>query len=219
MQRHTPSGEKLTERGRSGGRYPAGSVRSLLATDLVTGQTRRALQGRLEREDTASPRYFDARSFATLQAVCALLIPQPERPNPIDLAGLIDDRLADRMGDGWRYDALPPDGEAYILGLRGTDQTARALFGDDFAELDSSSRQAVLLAVQGGRPPGTIWQTLPAQRLFEELLAEVAEAYYSHPLAQEEIGYVGMADVPGWQAIGLDQLEAREPLPADDAVG
>jgi len=56
-----------------------------------------------------------------------------------------------------------------------------------------------------------MWRTLPAARFFEELLAEVVETYYAHPLAQEEIGYAGMADAPGWRAIGLDEREERDP--------
>ena len=69
----------------------------------------------------------------------------------------------------------------------------------------------VLKQIQQGQAPGDIWTKLPANRFFEELLVETAESYYSHPLAQEEIGYVGMADVPTWQRIGLNQLEDREP--------
>ncbi|RYF62200.1 MAG: gluconate 2-dehydrogenase subunit 3 family protein, partial [Cytophagaceae bacterium] len=34
---------------------------------------------------------------------------------------------------------------------------------------------------------------------------------YSHPLVQEAFGYVGMADRPSWELIGLNELEAREP--------
>jgi hypothetical protein len=45
------------------------------------------------------------------------------------------------------------------------------------------------------------------------MLAEVTQTFYAHPLAQEEIGYVGMADLPSWRAIGLDQLDDREPRP------
>ncbi len=65
--------------------------------------------------------------------------------------------------------------------------------------------------VQRGRASGAAWRTLPSHRFFEELLAEVTEAYYSHPLAQEEIGYTGMADAHGWQHVSLNDLESWEP--------
>jgi hypothetical protein len=54
---------------------------------------------------------------------------------------------------------------------------------------------------------------VPANKFFEELLASLAELYYSHPLAKEEIGEVAFADKKGWQQIGLNQLESHEPLP------
>ena len=65
-------------------------------------------------------------------------------------------------------------------------------------------------ALVSGRPPGPVWQTLDAARFFEEMLSELTATYYAHPLAQQEIGYAGFADLPGWTRIGLDEREARE---------
>jgi hypothetical protein len=45
------------------------------------------------------------------------------------------------------------------------------------------------------------------------------ETYYAHPLAQEEIGYAGMADARGWRAIGLDEREAHEPASIHRTTG
>ncbi len=72
-------------------------------------------------------------------------------------------------------------------------------------------QDAVLGSVQNEEAAGATWNLLPSRRFFEELLAEVTEIYYAHPLAQEEIGYAGMADAPGWTRIGLDEREEREP--------
>jgi hypothetical protein len=196
--------------------YPPGTVRDLLETDLVTPPTREVLRPRLGKNDSAEPHFFDTGAFTILQAVCARLIPQPERADPIDLARTIDERLAGGKSDGWRYATMPPDGEAHRHGLAGLDESAQAMFGGGFASLGKSRQDAVLQAVQHGEVKGGVWDTLPAQRFFEELLAEAVECYYSHPLAQEEIGYVGMADAHGWQAIGLDRLEPWEPQAVDD---
>jgi hypothetical protein len=73
-----------------------------------------------------------------------------------------------------------------------------------------------LLAVQRNGAPGQTWKIVPAGRFFEELLAELTECYYSDPSAQEEIGYVGFADAHGWQALGLNELEAHEPRGIED---
>lgn len=196
--------------------YPPGTVRALLETDMVTPQTRAALLERLEKETVATPRFFDSEAFATLRAACARLLPQPERAQPVDLAGAIDERLAKGEGDGWRYDGMPPDGEAHRRGLLGLNESARLLFGKGFPELDGPRQDRVLSLVQRGEVEGGMWETTPAHRFFEELLAGVTESYYSHPLAQEEIGFVGMADAPGWQSVGLDQLEPLEPRALGD---
>jgi gluconate 2-dehydrogenase gamma chain len=195
--------------------YPPGTVRALLKTDLVTPPTHAAIQARLAPSGAATPRFFDAEPFATLRAACARLIPQPDRSSPVDLAGAIDARLADGKGDGWRYALLPPDGTAYRLGLCGLDECARARFGAPFRDLDATRQDEILTATQLGEAEGDSWCRVPARRFFEELLAEIAERYYSDPLTQEEIGYVGMADARGWQAIGLNQREAWEPGAAD----
>jgi hypothetical protein len=189
--------------------YPAGTVRALLPTELVTDATRAALTARLT--PPAAPQFFEPATYALLQAVAARLFPQPDRAEPIELAATIDQRLLQGLSDGWRYDALPPDREAFRLGLGGLNQSAELLHGRGFLELAPEQQDAVLHAVQAGSAPGDIWQTVPAPRFFEEMLAEMTETYYAHPLAQEEIGYVGMADVPGWAKIGLNEKEDREP--------
>lgn len=197
--------------------YPPGTVRRLLDTDLVTDPTRDALRTRLEEDTGGAPRFFDAQEYATLRRVCARLVPQPERAAPIDLAYRIDRRLAENMCDGWRYDSLPPDAETYRRGLRGLDESARAIGVVDFVQIDEATQDEILRLVQLGEAPGETWTTLGSQRFFEELLAECVETYYCHPLAQEEIGYVGMADARGWKTTALDELDAHEPRPIKDA--
>ncbi|CAN5328197.1 hypothetical protein BH09BAC4_BH09BAC4_18030 [soil metagenome] len=190
--------------------YPDGTVRALLATDQVTEATRQALTERLAISPQP-PQFFTASEFSLLQAICNRLIPQDERTERIDIAGRIDERLTLNKSDGWRYDVMPADGDAYKLGLTGVDEAARLLFLQTFQQLSDELKDRVLKAIQYKEAPGETWQKLPANRFFEELLTEVANTYYCHPLAQEEIGYVGMADVPTWQRIGLNKLEDREP--------
>lgn len=198
--------------------YPSGTVRALLLTDLVTPATRVVLQARLASRTPSMPRCFDAEQFAILQAACDRLIPQSHRAAPVALAAFLDERLAADKGDGWRYDALPPDAEMFVQGMRGLDETARIRFGHGFVALNGAQQDQVLTLVQQGEVQGTTWVNLSPTRFFEELLAELCECYYSDPLTQEEIGYVGMADGQGWQQIGLNQREAHEPLAAGEAV-
>jgi choline dehydrogenase-like flavoprotein len=191
--------------------YPSGTVRSLLNTQQVTPKTKEVLQQRLESTDSSStPSFFNEIAFTTLQAVASRLISQSE-VKPIALALALDQRLTKGTGDGWRYSTMPPDSEAHQLGLQGLEESANLMFSKGFVLLTQAEQDTVLQAVQQSKAPGKIWETLPSQRYFEELLVELTEAYYSHPLAQEAIGYVGMADAQGWQAIGLNQLEPWEP--------
>ncbi|MBC8152408.1 MAG: gluconate 2-dehydrogenase subunit 3 family protein [Bacteroidetes bacterium] len=198
--------------------YPSGTVRALLDTDLVTPATRRALQDRLTAT-SRPPQFFTAAEFALLKRIADRLIPQPDRTHPIDLVGDIDQRLTDGTTDGWRYDAMPADGDAFRLGLQGIDETAQTTYNQSFLSLTDAEQDDVLLRIQRNDAGlSRVWQQLPADRFFEELLAEVTGIYYAHPLGQEEIGYAGMADAiaadpPGWTRTGLNEREAREPKP------
>ena len=194
--------------------YPSGTVRALLNTEHVSAATRAAVQGRLDAPATYAPQLLAPETYALLEAVAARLLPQPDRPDqPIPLAPALDQRLAAGRADGWRYDTLPPDREAFRLGLGGIQEIAQSLFKADFLQIQSEQQDAVLQALAEGHPPGPAWETLDAVRFFEELLAELTETYYAHPLAQEEIGYVGLADLPSWTRIGLNEKEDREPKP------
>ncbi|QIP17624.1 gluconate 2-dehydrogenase subunit 3 family protein [Spirosoma aureum] len=190
--------------------YPEGTVRTLLTTDLVTEATRQVLTDRLNAP-LRLPTFFSSDDFALLDAVCNRLIPQDEPKTRIPVAEGIDERLSKNTTNGWRYDSMPNDGDAFKLGLKGINESALAMFQQPFLTLLGDQQDQILRAVQVMEAPGEVWQNLPADRFFEELLAEAVENYYSHPVAQEEIGYVGMADTPGWKRLDLNQLEDREP--------
>ena len=175
--------------------YPVGGVRALLTTDYVTAATRNALTERLEQPETA-PQFFNQIQFATLRALVARLYDAPG--DPYQVASAIDKRLAAGDGDGWRYDELPPDGQVFRQALDGLAATAQKQ-GEQFSELTVAAQDQFITALKTERP-----------RFFEELLAECTEIAYSHPLMQEEIGYTGMADAHGWQAIGLNEREVWE---------
>ena len=192
-------------------RYPPGTVRALLTGEHVSDKTREVLTERLTQQ--AGPlQFFSANETHTLQCIADRLIPQPaDAGYVVDLVGPIDNRLITNESDGWRYDTMPADADAFRLGVAGFHESAQALYGRSFDELIGAQQEELIGQIQQGTAPGAVWQELPADRFFEELLAELVAIYYSHPLAQEAIGYVGMADKPGWTRIGLNELEKREP--------
>lgn len=191
--------------------YPQNTVTAILETDLVTTETKKVLKTRLERKETVHPSFFDDNSFLTLNAVCACLIPQHNRKKQVDIAGCLDSILAEGKGNGWRYDEMPPDNEAFLYGLSGINETSQIMFEAAFGVLDTEAQHKVLCSIQDGTAGGKTWERIAARLFFEELLAQVVELYYSHPFAKEEIGEVAMADAKGWQKIGLNEHEAHEP--------
>ncbi len=191
--------------------YPAGTVRAVLDTDLVTAQTSAALRRRLQPSD-AHFHVLSADGLRLLVAICDRLIPQSDRESPIDLAQRLHRNIAIGDGDGWRYATLPGDRAALILGVAAVDASARTMTGMSFISLDDVGRDTVLAAVQRGEAPHMEWEPTFQKRWFEELLVALAELYFAHPIAQEEIGYLGMADAQGWAEVGLGARAAFEPV-------
>ena len=191
--------------------YPTETVRKLLETDAVTAPTRNALEQRLRATDDYQPAFFDAGEFTLLDAICRRLIFQNDDDEFVNCAAFIDRSLNRNESNGWRYDELPPDAETFRRGLFGIDETAKIQFDAEFQELNDAQKDEILTAIQNETASGETWKTLSAKLFFEELLAKTVEVYYAHPFAQERIGYVGMADAPGWTRTKLNELEDREP--------
>ncbi len=185
--------------------YASGTVSSLLDSPHVSPATRAVLQERLA--PPTAPQFFDEGEFRTLEAICARLLPQPDRETPIPIASGIDERLQQNRSDGWRYDVMPPDRESYRDGLRALNEIARSESGATFVALTIEQQDDLLERVQNGIE----WSGPNARLWFEELLHEATENYVAHPLAHEEMGYAGFADRPGWTKIELNEREDREP--------
>jgi hypothetical protein len=150
----------------------------------VTPATRRVREARRAPKPEAPPRRLSHAQFGTLVAVVDVLRPPYPRPTAAEIAQEIDARLAAGESDGWRYAPMPPDDEAYARGL---DHLT--------AEFAKRTPEAVVRALAAGE---TRWPDVDARRFFEELLVEVVEIAYSHPVVQDAIGYDGFADAQGW---------------------
>ncbi len=193
--------------------YPQNSVKQLLPTELVTGPTRQALQQRLNRQPTIQPQFFSVEAFAILQAVSRRLILQDENRDTVDLAGMFDEQIGQNQDDGWRYNAMPPDQEAYRRGLQGINETALQTYQQPFINLPAEQQDEVLHSIQRNSAEVETWKHLPAGLFFEELLANLTTLYYSHPAGREDIGEVSVADAKGWTHIQLNEKENFELLP------
>ena len=201
--------------------YPLGGLDGLLRSPLVTAATRQALTERSQNPPPPWPEPFGETERATLTTVCARLLP-PDSPWPPESAARqLAARLTTGSGDGWRYDALPPDLEACLQGLRGLDETAAqeadATHAPRFSFLTSEQQEKLLQTVSQGKAAGETWCALDGKRFFEELLAALTELYASQPAVQEAMGYTGFADAAGWKRIGLDERETWEARPPEEA--
>lgn len=196
-------------------KYPGYNVLDKWSSADWDEQTRRAVRRRLE--ETPPVRFFNDVEARTLSAVVERIIPQPDRDDAekIPIVPWIDEKLYEDKRDGYRYEALPPQREAWRLGLKGIDEAARALFnGKFFTELDPLSQDVVLTHVAQGRAPGAAWEQMPAAQFFKNVLCiTVVKIYYAHPAAWNEIGYSGPSSPRGhvrkWEG-GVDPWEAEE---------
>ena len=179
-------------------------------------QTREVIRKRLV--EIPERRFFTQAEWHTLESICARLVPQPERPNPIPIVPWIDERLHHDRRDGFRYDDMPPPREAWRLGLEGIDEESRRQFGTEFRSLLDTSQDTVLRTIQAGEVHGGAWIRVPARRFFTTvLLKEVVGEYYAHPAAWSEVGFGGPASPRGYVRLGLNQRDPWEAPERADA--
>lgn len=182
--------------------------KEILRSEFLTVPTRKALEERLEK--VGNNNFFDTNSFQLLSVVCDLLMDQDSDDRMVNIALFIDERLSNNESDGWRYDSMPPDRIMFTDGLQGIEETSLQLFRKKFCNLEKEQQIQILSAIQNADVKNEIWKKLDPKLFFEELLAETAEIFFSHPLVQTSINYVGMADAKGWTKIKLNQKENLE---------
>ena len=196
-------------------RYPNYNVLDKWSSPDWDDQTRAVVRKRLE--EIPRIRFFTDEEARALAAITDRIIPQPERREfeKVPIVPWIDAKLYEDKRDGYRHEEMPPQREAWRLGLKGINETAQALFaGREFVDLDPLSQDVVLTHIARGNPVGDTWKLLSAERFFRDALcATVVKIYYAHPLAWNEIGYNGPSSPRGhvrkWEG-GVDPWEASE---------
>jgi hypothetical protein len=157
-------------------------------------------------------KHFAGRDRATLEVLCAHVIPQDHRPTErrVPLAPWIDD-LCEQHVEAFRFDDMPPNHVAWEWGLEGIEQTAQLIFGRSFVDLDPEQQVTILEEIRGGTPPGEIWQRMPPKRWWEfTAVRQIAGVYYAHPFAWDEIGFGGPAYPRGYLSLNHGDREPWE---------
>ena len=169
--------------------------------------------------------FFTAHEEPTARALLDRLLGQDDEPR-IPVFEMVDARLATGEGDGYRYDDMAPDPEAWRRSLAALDDRATTTAPCRFHELDADAQMAVIEEI---RLCDGCWCGFPAGHLFSLWMRYACDAFYSHPWAWNEIGFGGPAYPRGYANLGLDRREswerpeadARDPIPwarrADDA--
>ncbi|WP_246795034.1 gluconate 2-dehydrogenase subunit 3 family protein [Burkholderia perseverans] len=196
--------------------YPGYDVLAGRDSPSWNDATRRVVDARL-RLPSRAPRFFDAAAYATLGAVAARIVPSPADA-PVPVAALLDAKLADGPGDGFRDHRLPAAGQAWRIGLAALEAMARAAHGSAFAALDGAAADALLRRVQqgevaadAGADAGADWHGMdPAVFFAKRVLADLSGAYYSHPAAWSEIGFGGPASPRGYVRMGFNRRDPWE---------
>ncbi len=157
--------------------------------------TRRVIENRVY--NVPPIRFFNEVELILMTTVADRIVPQDDRTPPfrIPIVNAIDERLFEGKIDGYRFDNMPSDREAYRTGLRALNQLAEEQHGKPFADLMSLQQDALLKSIHDGQPHGAhdAWQGMSIERFWYMLVQDCVDAYYSHPWSWDEIGFGGPA--------------------------
>jgi len=145
-------------------RFPGFDV--LAQTPHWDDATRAVVLDRLH--ELPAMRFFTPDQQAALVPLLDQLVGQRTEPGEprVELARMIDARLAESDTDGWHYDTMPPDGEAWVRTLAALDDDAVAASGAPFAELSWRDQHELLDRFRSssddrwhGLPRSAVWST------------------------------------------------------------
>ena len=194
-------------------RYPGYDVLAKRHTPSWNEKTRQVIDKRLALP--REPRYLSEAEWRILEAICGRILPQPRERPPVPLAAMVDSKLFENRGDGYRDYRLPPLREAWQRGLQAMDAEARRRHGVGFAALDAAEQDALLRAVEQGALGDDGWDGMsPAIFFAKRLLPDIVTLYYAHPTAWNEIGFGGPASPRGYVRMDFDR---RDPWEAAEA--
>jgi hypothetical protein len=153
-------------------------------------------------------RYFTPEQEAVCRPLLDLVLDQHTEPR-VPVFEMVDQRLAELSTDGWRYEDLPPDPEAWTRTLQALDEDAQAACGVGFARCSVEERSKLLEAFLA--LDDSLWHGMPASRVWSLWTRYACAAFYSHPWSWNEIGFPGPAYPRGYKNLGVD---SREPFEA-----
>lgn len=174
--------------------------------------TRKVIEERVSR--TKPIRFFTPDEARTMEAVVDRILPQEDRTDErrIHILPGIDERLYENRLEGYRFDDMPPDQEAYRIAARAFEEMARTLHGRSFHELGVREQEEILKSIHDTKPLAAheLWKQMNVERFWTLLVTDVVSVYYAHPWAWDEIGYGGPAYPRGYMRLEEGEAEPWE---------
>jgi hypothetical protein len=186
-------------------RFPGFDV--LTQTEHWDNATRGVVLERLS--PTTQLAFFTSDEVATARPLFDLLMGQ-ERERLVPVLELVDTRLARGETDGWHYDDMPEDADAWRQTLAWLNDDAQAQHHAPFARVGEDVQRELIQAVQNLAHDGKPWHEYPAGHVWSLWTRYACTAFYSHPYAWNEIGFGGPAYPRGYLNRGVGKLEHWE---------
>ncbi len=154
--------------------------------------------------------FFTPDEEAIAGPLLDLLLAQDAEPR-VPVLRLVDARLAAGETDGWHYDDLPEDADAWRQSLGFLAHDALEQFpGRAFARLTITEQARLVQAVQDLAGEEEAWHSWPAARVWSLWTRYACTAFYSHPWAWNEIGFPGPAYPRGYLNAGVNARDRWE---------
>ena len=169
----------------------------------------------LDRVENQPPlRFFSAEEARTLGAVIDRILPQEDRSESrrVPILPGIDARLHANQLDGYRYEDMPTDQQAYRTAACAFEQMAQELHQQSFHTLPTLAQETIIKSIHDGKPSAAheLWMTMNVERFWAILLSDCTGIYYAHPWAWDEIGFGGPAYPRGYMRLENGQPEPWE---------
>jgi hypothetical protein len=187
------------------GRYPGFDV--LAQQHVWDEETAKVVRARLA--PAVDRPFFTPDERAIAGPLLDLLLAQNGEPR-VPVLDLIDARLAAGETDGWHYDDMPEDGQAWRDTLQLLDRDAHTDYRFGFPQLGGQHQAGLVQAVQDQSAASGQWYQYPASQVWSLWTRYACTAFYSHPWAWNEIGFPGPAYPRGYLHSGVNARDRWE---------
>jgi hypothetical protein len=219
---------RSANRGRSGttpgnkGRYEGYDV--VAQAKHWDDTTRQVVLGRLPKDEGGgddgtqaggSLSFFTKEEAAIAAVLVDHLLAQYDEPK-VPVLQLVDQRLAEGSTDGWRYEDMPEDADAWRATMRALDEDAVEALGQHFASCGATDQTSLIQGVQDAKE----WHGWKAEHVWSLWTRYACSAFYSHPWTWNEMGFGGPAYPRGYKSLNQGALEPweRPEIDAEDPV-